>query len=264
MKSMTRRKRRLTFIWSDNVCVDSCPVRQAATALAREAAEDTGVVDIAGLQRLNEAIDVAEAPIAHGPFFDELRDERVAATKLQEVLAAPRAPLEGEQSCQAATGDTAGDIGVIEPSVFDAESVAVPTDSPRAPLEPREETPPDKQLREGDARYLRGLVRAHRLHGGPLLQPTNIEVLERVLWRAGLYSGPVTITEAARPRPALPQGPTFTLRGYRLRCPKCHHEWDSIFPATGWEGARCQQCGWQFGEPDYPIEVAHPALGPQE
>jgi hypothetical protein len=136
--------------------------------------------------------------------------------------------------------------------------------APRAPLEPREETPPDKQLREGDARYLRGLVRAHRLHGGPLLQPTNIEVLERVLWRAGLYSGPVTITEAARPRPALPQGPTFTLRGYRLRCPKCHHEWDSIFPATGWEGARCQQCGWQFGEPDYPIEVAHPALGPQE
>jgi hypothetical protein len=56
-----------------------------------------------------------------------------------KVLAAPRAPLEGEQSCQAATGDTAGDIGVIEPSVFDAESVAVPTDSPRAPLEPREE-----------------------------------------------------------------------------------------------------------------------------
>jgi hypothetical protein len=64
---------------------------------------------------------------------------RDLADELEALLAAPRAPLEGEQSCQAATGDTAGDIGVIEPSVFDAESVAVPTDSPRAPLEPREE-----------------------------------------------------------------------------------------------------------------------------
>jgi hypothetical protein len=61
------------------------------------------------------------------------------------------------------------------------------------------ETPVDMRLREGDARYLRGLVRAHRLHGGTVNQPTNVEVLERVLWAAGLYSGPVEITEAASP-----------------------------------------------------------------
>jgi hypothetical protein len=105
-----------------------------------------------------------------------------------KVLAAPRAPLEGEQSCQAATGDTAGDIGVIEPSVFDAESVAVPTDSPRAPLEPREEIL--KQLHVLLAEAVRCLD-----DGRP-------EVTVRKLAYADSLVGDLA---AARPRPALPR-----------------------------------------------------------
>lgn len=79
--------------------------------------------------------------------------------------------------------------------------------------------PADKVLREGDARYARGLVRAHRLAGAICSShlPIDAEVLERILWRAGLYSGPVQIEEAQATPSSASAGSVFA-GGHTPRC----------------------------------------------
>jgi hypothetical protein len=161
-----------------------------------------GVIEVARADTRDEALRKARA------WFDGMDG------------AVPIAPQEAERICEGCghpwrfhTGGgmcqgTAKGIECYCALIPDADDLRpaarLPAEARPSPTEPN--VPADKVLREGDARYARGIVRAHRMHNGTLghTRPIDVEVLERILWRAGLYSGPVQIEESASPSPIDP------------------------------------------------------------
>ncbi len=112
------------------------------------------------------------------------------ADELETMLEAAEAVRADRPRSEPAEGKPGVFVATRSTSIFAREAG-------RADLPPVSVVPENMKLQDGDARRARDLVRAHRMHGGVKYQPIDVDVLERILWKAGLYGGPVTITEAS-------------------------------------------------------------------